>query len=112
MAIPKVFEIVFKTEVEALDLDAAVLKAKERVASPFPAGVNVVYGVIRDDNLFNGKKDIVSRYTDHVTVLYPKERQDLENIISQLSSSSANISAQERSDLHDRASRILDWRGG
>lgn len=112
MAIPKVFEIVFKTEVEASNLDTAISMAKERIASPTPGGVRICHGVIRDDALYNGKKDIVSRYTDHVVVLGPRERQELEDIISELGHLSASTAGEGHTTLLNRASSILGWHGG
>jgi len=108
MPTPKVFEIAFKTEVEAVDLNTAILEAKKLIASNTHAGVQICHGIIRDDNLFNGTKDIVSRDTNHIAVLDPIERQELESIISQLSSLSAPISKIKCDKLHNRAINILD----
>lgn len=112
MPSPKVFEIVFKVEVEAMDYDVAVAEARERVGSKSMAGVHVEHGVIRDDDLFGGGSDIISRHTNHVAVLGPKDRQELESIIGSLGSTIAGISEEERKRLHTKAANILGWQGG
>jgi len=111
MAVPKVFEVAFKTEVEAPDLDAAISMARERIASTI-SGVRICHGIIRDDSLYNGRKDIVSRYTEHIVVLSPAERQELESIISDLGRLSSPTADEEATALHNRASSILGWNGG
>lgn len=112
MATPKVFEIVFKTEVEAADFETAVAEARNRISAKSLHGVTVKHGVIRDDDLFDESKDFISRHTNHVAVLNPTERQELENIIGTLASSTAGVSDEERNRLHNRAINILSWQGG
>lgn len=106
MATPKVFEIVFKTEVEAADFDAGIAEARNRIGAKSLHGVTVKHGVIRDDDLFDGSKDLISRHTNHVAVLNPRERQELEDIIGTLAST-AGVSDEDRNRLHNRAINIL-----
>lgn len=111
MPTPKVFEIVFKTEVEAGDFEAAMTEARNRIGSKSLRGVQVKHGIIRDDDLFNGGKDIISRHTNHVLVLDVRERQELESIIGKLASSVGGICDEERRRLHNRTINILAWHG-
>ncbi len=112
MRTPKVFQIVFKTEVEAADLEAAIAEARNQVAAESLYAVIVSHGVIRDDDLSGGGKDFISHHTNHVAVLKPKERQELEDIIGTLGSSMAIVSDVERTRLRKRAINILGWQGG
>lgn len=112
MPTPKVFEIVFKTEVEAANYEDAIAEAKNRIGAKSLHGVRIKHGVIRDDDLFGGGKDIISRHTNHVAVLAPKERQELENIVGALASTISNLSDDERTKLHNKAINILDCQHG
>lgn len=107
MCLARTFEVVFKTEAVADDLQGAITEAKRKIADGPADGAAVSYGVIRDDNLFEGRRDGVSRHTNHVAVLAPPERQELHNILYRLGTS-APLPEAERFRLLERALKILD----
>lgn len=112
MALPKVYEIALKTESEAHDFQKALEDVRRRVALPDTPGISIYFGVIRDDDKFNGNKDIISRHTEHVTVLAPRERQRLEKIIDNLAASNSLVSEEEKKSLHAEGLTILGWQAG
>lgn len=107
MSSPKVFEIIFKIEIESRELEPAIEQARIEVSPEHRLG-HVFSSVIRDDDAYGGQKDFASRQTNYMVILNPEERRELENIISALASSLSTPTDEEKLRMLNRATSILD----
>ena len=99
----KTFEVVFRTEVAAVDENKAVDVARRAVAER-EAGVRVVTGMIHQGH----SSDFISREVNHVAVLAPRDRQRLEAILSVLVLPLHPLT-DEQNKLYSEAMNLICW---